>query len=74
MKERFLKFEKMEELGRDIADNALIGIGNAWEIVKDMGNFVDADFSYQSIAEHLKKHSYYFGKALFGVARNSTGA
>ncbi|MBI2122508.1 MAG: hypothetical protein HYT98_05355 [Candidatus Sungbacteria bacterium] len=72
MKEGNSKFEKSEKSGREIADNALIGIENAWEVVEDLGYPAEAHDSFRTVAEHLKKHAYYFGKALFDEARNST--
>lgn len=73
MQEGISGLEKSEKSSREIADNALIGIENAWEVVEDLGYPAEAHDSFRTVAEHLKKHAYYFGKALFDEARNSAG-
>lgn len=70
------KQEKIpEENMKEIADEALVGIENAWKNhVEDTNALsLSADFSYQEIQKQLEAHARPYGEALFRMARSTTG-
>lgn len=63
--------EKMKE----IADDVLVGIENAWENHAEDPNGLplSSDFSYQEIQKQLEAHAREYGEALFRMARSTVG-
>lgn len=64
-----------EEKIREVADDALVGIENAWENHAEDpdGLPLSSDFSYQDIQKQLEAHARAYGEALFRMARSTTG-
>jgi len=64
-----LEFEKQ----RRLADDALIGIGNAWDHIQDLNSLGPGDPYYLSLLEGIKDHASEYGRALFKVAQATQG-
>lgn len=64
-----------EERMKEIADNALVGIEDAWENHAEDTNglSLSSDFSYQDTQKQLEARARAYGDALFRMARATTG-
>ena len=63
-----------EQSPREIAEDALVGINSARDIINDMDALpLSVDTVYQDLEEQLQKRANYYGKALFEQARNTQG-
>lgn len=62
------------EIMRGRAEDALVGITNAWERVEDIhGLPLSVDDSYKAIREQLNQFALVYGEALFYIARSTHG-
>lgn len=68
--------EKSEdEEMKEVADEALVGIENAWENHTENpdGFPLSSDFAYLEIQKQLEAHARAYGEALFRMARSTMG-